>query len=117
MNLRSFLDWFEGYAENIDKAPTPKQWNRIVDKVKALQAASGDAAPVAALTNGSAPVGGEATTARFKAEVLRILQDNDILNLDEEDAQAELRKTPIGMDALNTPPEEFAGQILARLMP
>ena len=38
-SLNDFLNWFAGYAENIDKAPTAKQWARIVAKVKDLQAA------------------------------------------------------------------------------
>lgn len=35
-DLKDFLNWFAGYAENIEKAPTAKQWQRITAKVKAL---------------------------------------------------------------------------------
>lgn len=36
-DLKSFLDWFEGFAENIKKQPTPDQWRRIKARVADLQ--------------------------------------------------------------------------------
>lgn len=36
-SLQSFLDWFGGWSENIDGAPNPKQWERLVDRIKAIQ--------------------------------------------------------------------------------
>lgn len=52
-NLRDFLNWFSGYAENVKKQPTPSQWARIKEKVRVLeQMADAEpevvAAPVAA---------------------------------------------------------------------
>lgn len=41
-NLQRFLDWFEGYDENIEGAPTPKQWERIRLKIADLSATIGD---------------------------------------------------------------------------
>lgn len=35
--LKSFLDWFEGFAENIKKQPTPAQWSRIKARISDLQ--------------------------------------------------------------------------------
>lgn len=35
-SVQSFLDWFEGFAENIDGAPTDKQWGRVVERIKRL---------------------------------------------------------------------------------
>lgn len=39
MDLPTFLAWFEGFAENIDEAPTEKQWGRIKERIKQLQSA------------------------------------------------------------------------------
>lgn len=39
MDLPSFLSWFSGFAENIEKQPNAKQWSRIVAKVAELEAA------------------------------------------------------------------------------
>lgn len=34
MNLNEFKAWFEGYTEEIKKAPTQKQWKRICEKLE-----------------------------------------------------------------------------------
>ena len=39
--LRDFLNWFDGFAENIEKTPTPKQWAKIKERVSGLQAMPG----------------------------------------------------------------------------
>ena len=36
-DLRDFLNWFDGFAENIDKTPTAKQWTKIKERIAALQ--------------------------------------------------------------------------------
>ena len=36
-DLRDFLNWFDGFAENIDKTPSSKQWAKIKDRVAALR--------------------------------------------------------------------------------
>jgi len=36
-DLRDFLNWFDGFAENIEKTPTAKQWAKIKERVGALQ--------------------------------------------------------------------------------
>lgn len=33
MTLAEFKAWFEGFAENIDGAPTPEQWARVAEKL------------------------------------------------------------------------------------
>lgn len=42
-DLRDFLNWFDGFSENIEAAPSEKQWAKIKDRIKALQAAPVDA--------------------------------------------------------------------------
>jgi hypothetical protein len=45
--LRDFLNWFDGFAENIDKTPNQKQWDKIKQRVaelKAVPSTSSDAA-------------------------------------------------------------------------
>lgn len=34
--LRDFLNWFGGFAENITKTPSQKQWDKIKERVQAL---------------------------------------------------------------------------------
>lgn len=41
-DLKSFLDWFEGYTENIEGAPNTKQWERILSRVKTLTPGTAD---------------------------------------------------------------------------
>ena len=36
-DLRDFLNWFDGFAENINKQPSPKQWTKIKERVAGLQ--------------------------------------------------------------------------------
>jgi hypothetical protein len=36
-DLRDFLNWFDGFAENIEKTPTAKQWAKIKERVGGLQ--------------------------------------------------------------------------------
>jgi hypothetical protein len=36
-SLRDFLNWFEGFSENLDKAPTAKQWEKIKERILALK--------------------------------------------------------------------------------
>ena len=36
-DLRDFLCWFDGFAENIEKTPTTKQWAKIKERVAALR--------------------------------------------------------------------------------
>jgi hypothetical protein len=38
MSLQRFLDWFEGFAENVGEAPTAEQWTRIREKIGVLSA-------------------------------------------------------------------------------
>ena len=39
-DLRDFLNWFDGFAENIDKTPNTKQWGKIKERVTALRNAA-----------------------------------------------------------------------------
>jgi hypothetical protein len=36
MTLAEFKAWFEGFTEDMEGAPTPKQWKRIKDRVKQI---------------------------------------------------------------------------------
>lgn len=55
--LRDFLNWFEGISENIEAAPTEKQWARIKDRIETLKTATASAAvaPPVAATAGPEP--------------------------------------------------------------
>jgi hypothetical protein len=41
MSPQEFKAWFEGFSENMDSAPTQKQWKKIQEKIKLI-----DNAPV-----------------------------------------------------------------------
>lgn len=43
--LRDFLNWFDGFADNIEKTPTPKQWAKIKERVAGLNGNTGPAKP------------------------------------------------------------------------
>lgn len=49
-DLRDFLNWFDGFAENIDKTPSSKQWTKIKDRVTALRGVAPES-----VTTASAP--------------------------------------------------------------
>ena len=36
MTLAEFKAWFDGFTEDMEVAPTPKQWKRIKDRVKQI---------------------------------------------------------------------------------
>jgi len=41
-DLRDFLNWFEGFSENIEKCPNEKQWGKIRERITALRTAPQD---------------------------------------------------------------------------
>lgn len=55
--LRDFLNWFEGISENIEAAPTEKQWARIKERIDTLKTAtvSAPVAPQMAVSAGPEP--------------------------------------------------------------
>ena len=38
MNLAEFKAWFEGFTENMDGLPGPKEWARVCERVKEIKA-------------------------------------------------------------------------------
>lgn len=94
MSLRRFLDWFEGYAENIDKCPNDKQWQRIVSKITELQSAPQESAAVEQAQ--AEPIGGAGTTAWWKKQVLAELEEQ---GYDPESAKEVLAMIPIDLNA------------------
>ena len=53
-NLRDFLFWYEGFAENVAEQPTPTQWSRIKDRLGRLKEEV-LAAPIMAPSASAAP--------------------------------------------------------------
>lgn len=49
-DLANFLAWFEGFAENIDGAPSEKQWGRIRDRIASLTVPSAGSCGPAAIS-------------------------------------------------------------------
>jgi hypothetical protein len=37
MSFHDFLTWFDGWSENIEGQPTPKQWTRLCEKVSSIR--------------------------------------------------------------------------------
>lgn len=40
MTINEFKAWFDGFSEGIKKAPTPKQWERIQERVGEIDGAA-----------------------------------------------------------------------------
>ena len=72
--LRDFLNWFDGFAENIDKTPNTKQWTKIKERVLALKDAKGvdavevSTSPAAAAGKVQAPVSAPPPPPRAKSK-------------------------------------------------
>jgi hypothetical protein len=96
--LRDFLNWFEGKSEDIEDAPTAKQWARIKEKLLALKAevdANGD--PVqAAPPVSTEPIGGAHTTEWWKKQVAIALEEE---GYDPASAQDVLSTIPVDLNA------------------
>lgn len=54
-DLRDFLNWFDGFAENIGNAPNTKQWAKIKERVAGLQADGAAQPSVPAVAKPAAP--------------------------------------------------------------
>ena len=70
--LRDFLSWFDGYAENIKAAPNKEQWKRIKERMEAVRKAQASA-PAATSPATLKVVPGDPTTAidpRFTPETM-----------------------------------------------
>jgi hypothetical protein len=121
--LRDFLSWFEGFSENLEKAPNAKQWEKVKERILALKDApeATAAAPVrlpAPPGNGAAehparalPADvdpdprGTTVVAKWREKVRQGLLEV----YDERDATEELAKIPVD---LNSTPEEAVARFL-----
>lgn len=113
-SLNDFLNWFAGYAENIEKAPTAKQWQRIVAKVEELNDARAAGEPERAVANAPSPPQprGDAkptTATAWKAQYQGALIEG---GCDEETAKDFVSEVKVD---LSTPPKEAAADTLASL--
>lgn len=97
-DLKSFLCWFEGFAENIKKQPTPEQWGRIKARISSISE-GGEAAVVAppvAVQSGPAPMPKPTTEAQWLAQYQAALID---MGLDDESAADFAREAVVNMAA------------------
>jgi len=95
MSLRDFLNWFEGFSDNIEKAPTERQWGKIVAKIADLRSAPADEAVVAQSAT-TEPIGGAGTTAWWKSQVLAALEEQ---GYDPESAREVLASITVDLNA------------------
>lgn len=102
MQLAQFLAWFEGFSENIEGAPTEKQWDRLKQKLAQLEPETSfqpvstpkrapaqvpHVAPPAAPVTAEAPI--KTVTKKAKAEsfrnaVIGLLMSYPELNITDE---------------------------------
>ena len=116
MSVQRFLDWFEGFSDNLAGPPDAGQWDKIKSRILALRDCPEPvASSSASVPAPSGPAGGEVTTARHKAMVLKALMDGEKLSLDRETAQRELAAFPFTSAHLNMVPSEVAALILSRM--
>lgn len=87
MDLKTFLAWFSGYAENIKQKPTPEQWKRIKAEIEKLKDAPMSAPIYAAMPAAPTPPAKPpkpTTPAQWRAQYQAALLE---LGLDEESAK------------------------------
>jgi len=117
--LRDFLNWFNGWSENIKARPSPVQWRRLKERIADLEArgTAVDPAPrqPAAAANGngsSAPAKARPTaTSEVKAWRARVAFELEALGLDHDEAAS------VADDAIDDgrPPAEVARQLKAMM--
>lgn len=117
-SVQVFVSRMDGITAFLgEEAPNPKQFGVILKWVEELRAAQREepraAAPASpAAPVSSEPVGGTHTTEWWKGRVKEALMDNDVLNLDAEDAEHEIAMVAID---LNADPKEVALRIVRAL--
>lgn len=122
MELRDFLNWFEGFADNLGgKAPKPDQWAKIRERILALKAIADQAptpAPAAVIVSRDPEVdanpGGTHTTEFWKGQVLKALTSDEI-GLDDESAREIIRGDGFIVD-LNLDPMTAARMAAGEMM-
>ena len=111
--LHDFLTWFDGWAENIDKAPTAKQWERTKAKVEQTRAiapgAVSQVSPAAAPAPPPPPAKPTTPTA-WKAQYQGALME---LGLDPESAKEYAQGVAVAMDRS---PAAVAKETLAEML-
>lgn len=117
--LNDFLNWFSGYAENIEKAPTAKQWSRIVAKVKDLSVSHASSEVQRTVTDlaASSPVAAPAprgdakptTATAWKSQYQAALIEG---GCDDETASDFTNDVKVDM---STPPRDAAAETLNSL--
>ena len=97
MSLRDFMNWFEGFSENIEDAPTPKQWEKIKDRLSLLKDC-GEAQFITVPVPGELDpnVGGTHTTAIWRKKVKASLEE---LGYDPDSAMEVLATIPTDLNA------------------
>jgi len=117
MSVQRFLDWFEGFSDNLEGAPDDEQWDKIKARIFALRDCAEPvyAPQAAAQTQATQHPGGQHTVERFRGLVLDWLMDNDETSLDRETAINEMRGLIITRDHLNMEPGEVGASILRRM--
>lgn len=100
-DLASFLAWFDGFAENIDK-PTPKQWDRIKTKIAELKASAPEPGmvPAAAMTPAPAqrmqkPTNKTQWISQYKGHLIEMGCDMDTATDFAAHAEVDLNRDPV----------------------
>jgi hypothetical protein len=123
--LKSFLDWFEGFADNIEGAPTAAQWGKITTRIKRLAdevASMPEAPPIYAngamnghhaVTPVSAPPPKDPNAIpqdgkEWMQAISDLLQERD--GLDDESAMDLIRVHKVRFDK-NVHPREVAARV------
>lgn len=93
--LRDFLNWFNGWAENIKARPSPAQWKRLKERVSELEArgSGADAQPrQPSAANGNAVPSiakpKPPATSEAKAWRARVASELEGLGIESDDAVA-----------------------------
>lgn len=116
--VKTFLAWFDGFADNLTKAPTKAQWDKVVARIEVLRQAAANmpdsplasmtfsATPPAENSDGNAP---KKTTEFWKESVRKVLRERGLRGAEGEIEIAKLMEN-ITVD-LNRSPEDAADAV------
>lgn len=117
--VKTFLAWFDGFADNLTKAPTKAQWDKVVARIEVLRQAAASApamipmnpaafpsVPAVEPSDGNAP---KHTTEFWKESVRKVLRERGLRGAEGEIEIAKLMEN-ITVD-LNRSPEDAADEV------
>lgn len=111
-DVKEFLSWFSGFAENIEGAPTEKQWERVKAKIAELEVPvyAGAPFPPPPVVTPPAPLAKPTNATQWRAQYQGALIE---LGADMESAKEFAASVPVD---LNVSPKAQAEQDIGPML-